>query len=70
MKPGTSEEMRNRAQRHLDGMTVNKDEMAKDVIYLCEVVNRLSQRIADGKSTSKNGFSIDDLANLFGGGFK
>ena len=41
----TTEEMKARAQRHLDGMKVNRDEMAKDVLHLCSVVTALQEAL-------------------------
>lgn len=38
------EEMEARAQRHLDGMTVNRDAMARDVLKLCALVRRIKER--------------------------
>lgn len=37
----TLEQMKDNAQRQLDGMTVNRDLMAKDVLWLADTVKRL-----------------------------
>lgn len=54
VKPRTTEEMRERAQRQLDGMTVNRDALASDVIYLCAVVDRLTAQLNEEKSKGKD----------------
>lgn len=38
-------EMETRAQRHLDGMVVNRDEMAKDVIQLVAALRRAQSAV-------------------------
>lgn len=40
----TLDEMAERAQRHLDGMTVNKDAMARDVLRLVAAIKAAQQR--------------------------
>lgn len=40
----TLDEMAERAQRHLDGMTVNKDAMARDVLQLVAAIKAAQQR--------------------------
>ena len=47
----TLEDMEARAKRHLDGMTVNRDAMAKDVLQLVDAIravqkfNEVSERV-------------------------
>lgn len=43
----TLEQMKANAQRQLDGMTCNRDMMAKDVAFLTDVVARYQQVVAD-----------------------
>ena len=64
MKPRTTAEMRERAQRQLDGMTVNRDALANDVVYLCGVVDRLTELIQ--KDSTKRDKSFVDMDELFG----
>lgn len=47
----TLDEMAERAQRHLDGMTVNKDAMARDVLQLVEAIRGAQRRAADRNCT-------------------
>lgn len=64
----TLEQMKETAQRQLDGMTVNRDQMAKDVLWLAETVRRLEELIkskAAAKPSSRFGSAFDDI---FGGG--
>jgi hypothetical protein len=59
--PVSLQTMQVRAQRQLDGMTVNRDEMARDVLFLCEVVRAARNRIRDlERATVKE----DDPLNL------
>lgn len=60
----TSQQMRERAQRQLDGMTVNREEMARDVIFLCDAldaakvhIKNLSTKVAGEGFTS----AFDDI---------
>ena len=46
MSMPTLDEMQARAQRQLDGMTVNRDAMANDVLRLVDLVRRMQQRAA------------------------
>ncbi|MDP3273426.1 hypothetical protein [Limnobacter sp.] len=63
MKPRTTQEMRERAQRQLDGMTVNRDALANDVVYLCGVVDRLTELVQKDRPKSANG--PVDFSELF-----
>lgn len=40
------DEIEARANRHLDGMTVNRDAMARDVLKLCAALRRLQREVA------------------------
>ena len=64
MKPRTTQEMRERAQRQLDGMTVNRDALANDVVYLCGVFDRLTELVQKDCTKSANG--PVDFSELFG----
>ncbi len=48
------DEMEKRAQRHLDGMTVNKDAMAKDVIALTKAMRRVATRMSSVLTDQKS----------------
>lgn len=52
----TLDEMEARAQRHLDGMTVNRDAMARDVLALARAI-RGAQKRATEKATTSRPFS-------------
>lgn len=53
----TLEQMKDNAQRQLDGMTVNRDLMAKDVLWLADTVKRLEELVkAQPASPSKSRF--------------
>lgn len=58
-----------RAQRHLDGMTVNRDAMARDVLKLVRAVRRLSAEVAvtipQQQRSGRRGEDI--LRDIFGG---
>ncbi len=56
-----------RAQRHLDGMTVNRDAMARDVIKLVRAVRRLTAEIGKPAPARPTGRRADDvLRDIFG----
>lgn len=58
-----------RALRHLDGMTVNRDAMARDVLKLVRAVRRLSAEVAvtipQQQRSGRRGEDI--LRDIFGG---
>lgn len=43
----TLEQMKDNAQRQLDGMSVNRDLMAKDVLWLADTVKRLEAMVKE-----------------------
>lgn len=56
-----------RALRHLDGMTVNRDAMARDVLKLVRALRRLTEEVRKpGASPSAARRDDDFLRNLFG----
>lgn len=64
----TLEQMNETAQRQLDGMTVNRDLMAKDVQHLVEMVRRLEavikvKKAMPGVSSGIFGSAFDDIIN-------
>lgn len=61
MSTPTLDEMATRAQRHLDGMTVNRDAMAKDVLTLVHAIRQLQQRA----STTPREYQPDGFAGAF-----
>jgi len=66
MSTPTLDEMATRAQRHLDGMTVNRDAMAKDVLTLVGAIRQLQQRAKVAQPDSQpNNFS-GAFGDLFG----
>lgn len=69
----TLDEMETRAQRHLDGMTVNRDAMARDVLVLARAI-RSAQKRASEKGAAGNPFSEmggnGPFAGIFDGIFK
>jgi hypothetical protein len=75
-KPLDLDAMEARATRHLDGMTVNRDAMANDVLTLIKAVRKARQMLATeaahqaGCQRASNPFDgIDDIfgkANAFG----
>lgn len=64
----TLEEMEARAQRRLDGMTVNMDELAKDVLQLVMCIRVAKQHIARLTAEPQNAKS-DGFAESFQGLF-
>jgi hypothetical protein len=59
--------METRAQRHLDGMTVNRDAMARDVLTLVGAIRQMQQRATATatKSTQPGSNFSDAFGNLF-----
>lgn len=56
--------MRQRAQRQLDGMTVNRDALARDMISLLDSIEAARARAAASRSSAAdadNGDTLDDL---------
>ena len=56
--------MRQRAQRQLDGMTVNRDALARDMISLLDSIEAARARAAVSRSCAAdadNGDTLDDL---------
>lgn len=65
----TNEQMKDNAQRHLDGMTANRDQMAKDVIFLADTVKRLEEVIKTAAETeSRRQAARKVFGGVFGGG--
>jgi hypothetical protein len=70
------EEMESRAQRHLDGMKVNRDEMAKDVLHLSKTVRALQVALMQSQNERvvirpQDGQKLDDgfkeaMSSIFG----
>jgi hypothetical protein len=48
----TLEDMEARAKRHLDGMTVNRDVMAKDVLQLVAAMRAIQSRNTAAKAAA------------------
>lgn len=61
----TLEEMESRAQRQLDGMTVNRDAMARDVLLLTKAIRSAQKRAADMDKEKKQ----PGMAGAFSGIF-
>lgn len=57
-----------RAQRVLDGMTVNREALARDTIKLCQAARRLQTEIVRLDPKRSKGTKRDVLADIFGGG--
>jgi len=56
-----------RAQRQLDGMTVNRDAMARDVLKLTRALRRLAQEVRKPAASASTKTSQEDfLRDLFG----
>ncbi|MFG5411471.1 hypothetical protein ABXN37_29265 [Piscinibacter sakaiensis] len=64
------DEMEARAQRQLDGMTVNRDAMACDVLDLVAAVRRARSAIADKLHREKPDASMGDFEAAFGSIFR
>ena len=68
MATPTLDEMDARAQRYLDGMTVNKDAMARDVLMLTQAIRGAQKRAAErAKKTPGNTPFADIFGEVFGG---
>lgn len=61
----TLDEMAARAQRHLDGMTVNRDAMAKDVLTLVGAIRQLQARSKAATRTGQQGGFSDAFGDIF-----
>lgn len=62
----TLDEMEARAQRQLDGLTVNRDAMARDVLLLVRSIRAMQTRAADtGGKPFASAFE-DVLGDIFG----
>lgn len=62
----TLDEMAERAQRHLDGMTVNKDAMARDVLALVGAI-KAAQARRPRQQTDGFAAAFDELfSDIFG----
>lgn len=65
----TLEQMKDNAQRQLDGMTANRDQMAKDVVFLTETVRRLENLVKDAAADKQaRDAAFGGFARMFGGG--
>jgi hypothetical protein len=64
----TLDQMAERAQRQLDGMTVNCDAMARDLLKLIEAVRGMQSRAA--VRTDNNPPAFEDVWDNIFGGFK
>lgn len=65
----TLEEMEDRARRHLDGMTVNRDAMAKDVLQMGKALRSARDEIVRLQALANRGsspFGDDFLNAIFG----
>lgn len=65
MTTPTLDEMAGRAQRHLDGMTVNRDAMAKDVLTLVGAIKQVQARSATSTRTGQQGGFSDAFDSIF-----
>ncbi len=63
----TLDEIESRAKRHLDGMTVNRDAMARDVLDLVAAVRKARERVAAAAAARPQG--QDSLSDAFSGIF-
>jgi hypothetical protein len=65
----TIEQMKDNAQRQLDGMTTNRDQMAKDVLFLADTVKRLESLVKDAAADKQaREAAFGGFAKMFGGG--
>lgn len=65
----TLEQMKDTAQRQLDGMTTNRDQMAKDVLFLVDTVRRLEVMVKDAALEKQSrDAAFGGFAKMFGGG--
>jgi len=65
MSTPTLDEMATRAQRHLDGMTVNRDAMAKDVLTLVGAIKQMQARSNATARTGQQGGFSDAFGDIF-----
>lgn len=59
-----------RAQRRLDGMTINREAFARDVLKLCHAARRLQDEVRPlqpRQSGSGGGAFTDMFGDIFGG---
>lgn len=61
----TLEQMKDTAQRQLDGMTTNRDQMAKDVLFLADTVKRLEELVKQRPSDAGRGGFADAFDKIF-----
>lgn len=54
-----------RAQRVLDGMTINREAFARDVLALCRAARRMQKEVSRLRAMGK-GTGGDVLADVFG----
>mgnify|MGYP003494706359 FL=1 len=57
----TLEDMEARAKRHLDGMTVNRDAMAKGVLQLVDAIRAVQKHNAEKKAATDGMKWFEDL---------
>lgn len=57
----TLEDMEARAKRHFDGMTVNRDAMAKDVLQLVDAIRAVQKHNAEKKAATDGMKWFEDL---------
>jgi hypothetical protein len=62
----TLEQMKETAQRQLDGMIVNRDVMAQDVLTLVNSIESFRQKAATPQSTSFATAFQDIFSDIFG----
>ena len=65
----TLEQMKDTAQRQLDGMTTNRDQMAKDVLWLADTVKRLENMVKESAASQPSSKEqlYRDFWSKFGG---
>lgn len=69
MTTPTLDEMAERAQRQLDGMTVNRDAMARDVLQLVEAIRAMQRRAAAERPAQPSGDFTAAFDDIFSGIF-
>lgn len=62
----TLEQMKETAQRQLDGMIVNRDVMAQDVLTLVNSIESFRQKVATPQSTDSTTTFQDIFSDIFG----
>lgn len=62
----TLEQMKETAQRQLDGMIVNRDVMAQDVLTLVNSIESFRQKTTTSKSTDSATTFQDIFSAIFG----